>query len=142
MDGLPLYQRFARLIDALHKLRVSGKENGEWWEQHISTIESLVHHYFPSGSGFDGDSTLDISTSMKGWTEGKEQLVIYTEFHHMSEGMYTHWSGITIYVTPSLMFDVDYTIIVDDPPEDDPEGFEDYVIDVFNEILTKQERVD
>jgi hypothetical protein len=79
--------------------------NSEWSRKHRERIETLVQKHFPSGSGFDVGTGIDLDAS------SEEKLVLHTSFHHMNEGgMYDGWTDHIIRVYPSLAFGFRTTI--------------------------------
>ena len=96
MQQRKLVQVLAQKVDARLNCQKSG--NTEWFDKHEDAIIEFIKNYFPSGSGFDNGTTIDLEKSTG------EKLVFHTNFHHMTEhGMYDGWTEHTISVTASLM---------------------------------------
>lgn len=128
MQNVKMYQKLARLVAA--RLNCAKCENWEWFEKHEAAIGKLMSDHFPSGSGFDGDSNVDLEASTP------EKFVIRTEYHHMDEhGGYDGWSALTVTVKPSLAFgfNVKLTGIKRKYAHD-----RDYFEEVLAEFLDKQ----
>ena len=93
-----LYSELASTVDAMHRCEEKPEQYGEWASKHADAINTLVHKYMPSGSGFDCGTQLDCIESHA------EKLVFTTSFHHMNDGgYYDGWTEHTITVTPSFI---------------------------------------
>jgi hypothetical protein len=119
MEKRILYQELARLVDArLNCAEKMGRLNPnavsadipmveneyhqtkEWFEKHGEQIKQLVADFFPSGSGWDCGTKIDLDNSHA------DKLVLYGDYHHMNDGgFYDGWTSHTLTVTPSLCFD-------------------------------------
>ena len=122
-DTTPLYRKLASLVQAIENCKKSG--NDAWLENHSATLRELEND-LPHGSGFDCGTQIDLDNCTP------ECLSLNTEFHHMEDGMYTHWTSHNIQVTPSLQFG--FTLDISNPDGADCD-FLDYAYDTFNEIL-------
>ncbi len=119
---MKVYQSLARACGALHRCEQSG--NTEWqtkWENQI--LEQLED--FPSGSGFDNGTKIDLEAS------NDEILVFHTAFHHMNDnGMYDGWTEHTVTVTPSLGLDFHLKI-----SGRDRNDIKEYISECFSTVL-------
>ncbi len=98
-----LYQEFASLVQA--RRNCIATNNGQWRDNHESTIFTLCKNFMPSGSGVDCGTKIDLDASTG------ERLVFDMEYHHMNEnGMYDGWTTHRIIVKPSLSFGLDIRI--------------------------------
>jgi len=92
-----IYETLARKIQARANCHTSG--NAEWFERHTEDIRAIVREKFPSGSGFDNGTSIDLDASTA------EKLVFTGSFHHMDDvGSYSHWTDHRVTVRPSLAF--------------------------------------
>ena len=75
-------------------------QKNEWFETHGECIAQLVSDFFPSGSGWDCGTKIDLDNSHA------DKLVFYGDYHHTNDGgFYDGWTSHTLTVTPSLVFD-------------------------------------
>lgn len=120
---MKLYAKIATLLDA--RKRCSDTGNTEWSARHTETIEALVQHNLPHGSGFDIGTKIDFDKSTP------SKLVFRTSFHHMNEhGMYDGWTDHTVTVRPSLAFGCTLTI-----GGRDRNDIKDYITESFSHAL-------
>lgn len=121
---MKLYQAIARNIN--NSINHQDERDNVW----IDNLEIIINDHFPSGSGFDGETYIDIEKSTA------EKIVIYTEYHHMNEnGYYDGWSRLKIVVKPSLLWDYSFKIT----------GIKrkysidrDYFMDIIGDFLEKE----
>ena len=119
----PIYQKLAQLIAAAHRCRESS--NPEWFARHVDTAREIVSEHFPSGSGFDSGTELDVSRSTG------DKLVFTTAFHHTDEhGSYDGWTNHDVIVRASLQHG--FTVRVTGRDRND---IKDYIAEMFAESL-------
>ena len=124
---MKIYQRLSNLISA--RANCIKHKNLEWFEKHEDTILNIVKDKFPSGSGFDSGTEIDLKSSTP------EKLVFGTSFHHMNEnGMYDGWTEHTVTVKASLMYG--HKVGVSGRNRND---IKEYISQVFGEILDTEE---
>lgn len=125
MQAKPLYQEMASLLLAMQNCRESG--NIEWCNRHESRLLDLVKNHLPSGSGFDGGTSIDIDAS------SPDRLIFDTAFHHMNEsGYYDGWTGHSVIVKPSLAFGFELRIT-----GQDRNYIKDYIVECFHATLSE-----
>lgn len=116
------YQVIARTLGALKRCIDSG--NTEWIERHSDRLKTLLED-FPSGSGFDCGTKLDLDSLEP------DKLIFTTSFHHMNEsGMYDGWTEHAVIVTPSM--ELGYRLRITGR---DRNGIKEMIGDVFSECL-------
>jgi len=129
----PLYKVLALLVDARLRCLEGQQDRDEsskayWMEmayRHKQDIADLVKDYMPSGSGFDGGTTIDFGGSTG------DRLVFETAFHHMDDGgSYDGWTEHRVTVRSSLMFD--FTLTVSGKNRN---GIKDLIHEVFHAAL-------
>jgi hypothetical protein len=119
----PLYQRLARLVDAVANCKKHG--NDVWEPKHRALVETLVERYMPSGSGFDAGTKIDWQRS------GADRLVFTTSYHHMNDGgFYDGWTEHVVTVKPSLAFGISLSVGGRDRGD-----IKNYIGDCFDEAL-------
>lgn len=129
---LPLYQQFAGALDARTNVltRCFGSELNDHERsvvEHWDAILDALGEELPSGSGFDGDSSLV-------WHESTpDRLVFTTSFHHMTEGTYDGWTQHAVVLRPSLVHGIE--IQVTGRNRDD---IFDHVAEVFESALREE----
>jgi hypothetical protein len=112
------YRELARMCGAYHRCVASG--NTEWEAKWKEQINAIVEN-FPSGSGFDSGTELDLDAS------NDEKLTFTTSFHHMNDdGMYDGWTEHVVIVTPSL--GLDYHLKISGR---DRNGIKEYISECF-----------
>ena len=75
---MKVYQKMARLVD--------WNPTGEYLDSKNEQMEDLVKNYLPSGSGFDGDISIDEKST-------DEKIILRVEYHHLDiNGFYDGWS--------------------------------------------------
>jgi hypothetical protein len=115
---MKLYKQLAKACGAYH--RCVETKNEEWQDKWSDQIKEMMDQ-FPSGSGFDNGTHIDLDAS------GDDKLVFNTSFHHMDEnGMYDGWTEYTVTITPSL--GLDYRIKVSGRDRND---IKEYIADSF-----------
>jgi hypothetical protein len=118
----PLYQAIAATASALAYLE-EHNSTSEWrarWARVLAVLETRL----PRGSGFDCGTRIDRERS------GAARLVLSTEFHHMDDTGYTHWTSHRITVRPDFLDG--FSIAVSGR---DTNGFKDYCAEEFNTAL-------
>ena len=91
---MKLYQELAKACGAYNRCVTSG--NAEWERKWKDQIDEMLEE-FPSGSGFDNGTQIDLDAS------DDDKLMFTTAFHHMNDGgMYDGWTEHTVIVTGSL----------------------------------------
>ena len=123
---MKVYQKMARLVD--------WNPTGEYLDSKNEQMEDLVKNYLPSGSGFDGDISIDEKSTDK-------KIILHVEYHHMNDnGFYDGWSTFKIIITPSLAYD--YSLVVKGETVVKKyfyDGvFKNYIIDTFMPYLDKE----
>lgn len=94
---MKVYKELARACGAYHRCVASN--NTEWEANWKSKIDGILEG-FPSGSGFDSGTKIDLDSS------NDEKLTFTTAFHHINDcGMYDGWTEHTVTITPSLGLD-------------------------------------
>lgn len=119
MHTMKLYRALARRLAAVLRC------NADWRDAHEQRIAELVD-MLPHGSGIDGVRQLDRERTTP------NKLVFTVEYHHMNEGMYTHWSTLRVTVKPSLAFDIDVGVTGTDADT------RDYIGTLFAEALQRE----
>lgn len=93
-----LAKTIASTLQAIRSCEKSG--NKEWLDRHSARLDALAR-YLPSGSGFDNGTQIDAAHCTR------SKLVFETSFHHMTEGVYTHWTDHTVAVRATFLgFDI------------------------------------
>jgi len=116
------YERLARVVGA--RLSCIENDNEVWAETHEDTIDKIMKG-FPSGSGFDSGTTIDLQNSTG------EKLIFLTSYHFMDEmGGYDGWEDYKIIVTPSLCFSINVKVV-----GKNRDAIKDYIGDIFFESL-------
>ena len=123
---MKVYQKMARLVD--------WNPTGGYIISKNEQMEDLVKNYLPSGSGFDGDTSIDEKSTDK-------KIILHVEYHHMNDnGFYDGWSTFKIIITPSLAYD--YSLVVKGETVVKKyfyDGvFKNYIIDTFMPYLDKE----
>lgn len=120
-----LYSELALAIEARKNCEASN--NQEWFKKWTARINELVD-LLPSGSGIDSGTKMDLDASHG------EKIVLYTSFHHMSDGgYYDGWTEHTIVVTPSFTSKVNLRI-----SGRDRNDIKDYLHGVYFDALTSE----
>jgi hypothetical protein len=121
-----LYSELAQAISAYHNC--IKLDNTEWRDKWEDRVEYLAKNHLPSGSGFDGGTTVDIDSSHG------DKLVLSTGYHHMNDGgVYDGWTYHTVTVTPSFIGD--FNIRVSGRNRNDVKN---YIGDQFYYDLTRE----
>ena len=97
-------------------------------------FDRLVKEHLPSGSGFDGETSVDIS-------QFPQQLVVTTDFHLMDQhGFYSGWYTVRIGVAADWGgFDVPFTEVVRSPADaEDVAGDVDYIVEAVIHALNNE----
>lgn len=127
----PVYKVLANCIQArLNFLNSDDTSDNamQWVDTHEEKIAEIVEHLFPSGSGFDNGTKLNLQKSTG------EKLVFETSYHHMNDaGFYTEWTDHTITVTPSLLHD--FHVHITGKNVNDTK---DYIVECFNTSLIEE----
>jgi hypothetical protein len=99
-----VYQKLASTFMAYQNCIVSG--NQEWKDKHEKTINDIMEHNLPNGSGFDIGISFDFENSKD------NKLIMLSSYHLMNDnGMYDGWIDFKIIVKPSLAFGFTLDII-------------------------------
>jgi len=123
---MKVYQKIATCLQAMENCRKTG--NDEWLVKHRETIDDLVCHRLPSGSGWDNGTELDYDASTP------DKIVLTGAFHHMDEnGSYDGWTYHKIIVTGSLANEIDISITGRDRND-----IKEYLHQVFDAALTEE----
>lgn len=126
MRKAPLYKAIAGTLQAYKNCIDNG--NKEWEEKHEELLEEFQGNYYPSGSGFDNGTKLDIAASTS------NNLVFHTAFHHMNEnGFYTGWTDHTVKVSPDFVHTLD--IKISGPNKND---IKEFIHEEFYNFLTQE----
>jgi hypothetical protein len=123
---MKVYQKMARLVD--------WNPTGSYIISKNEQMEDLVKNYLPSGSGFDGDISIDEKSTDK-------KIILHVEYHHMNDnGFYDGWSTFKLIIVPSLAYD--YSLVVKGETVVKKyfyDGvFKNYIIDTFMPYLDKE----
>lgn len=119
------YQRLSNLIMARENCIKAG--NLEWAKKHEEAIHVILSH-FPSGSGFDTGTKIDLTRSTP------EKLVFGVSFHHMNEnGMYDGWTAHTVTVKASLLYGVMFVI-----SGRNRDNIKDHITEIFSDVLEEE----
>ncbi len=131
---MKLYQSLARLVGAIHTTNEKcGLSDNPVLAMHEDKLELYTELYFPSGSGFDGGTVLDMVNSTP------EKLLFKSAYHLMNEnGYYAGWLDLTITVTSSLLFDYKISIKGQFSKHKEAVGLKEYIDDVFSAMLDKE----
>jgi hypothetical protein len=99
----PLYKAIASTLDAYKRCIETG--NKEWEDKHGELLEEFQGNYYPSGSGFNQGTTLDLEKSTP------NKLVFHTAFHHMDgSGFYDGWTQHTVNISPDFVHTLNISI--------------------------------
>lgn len=98
-----VYKRIAQLTNVIDHCLNSNSDT--WFEScniHEDKLDKIINDIFPSGSGFDGGTTIDYRKCIK------NRIVIDSAYHHMDHnGYYANWEHFEIIITPNLAHDYD-----------------------------------
>lgn len=126
MTTTQLYADIAARIEARLNCINANPRNTEWESKHEQQVLEWVKEFFPSGSGFDCGTKIDLDAS------SADKLVFNTSFHHMNDcGMYDGWTEHTVTVKPSLAHGFSVTIT-----GRDRNGIKEYMHDCFYTALS------
>ncbi len=121
-----LYVSMARAVSARRRCLESGNDYAAEWDKRLKEWADR----FPSGSGFDSGTELDLDASTG------EKLVFHTSFHHMNDGgFYDGWTEHTVTVRPSLEMGIRLTV-----SGRDRNDIKNYIHEMFNDILSTTEK--
>jgi hypothetical protein len=124
MYSLPMARVLALLVDQY--LRCCETGNKEREDKSKARIEYLVSEYFPSGSGWDNGTKIQLEDCTA------DKIVLCGAFHHMNnDGYYVGWTEHTITVKASLAHVFDLRISGLDRNE-----IKDYLAEMFSDILS------
>lgn len=87
-------------------------------------ILSIVKEYLPSGSGIDTGTKICFERSRQ------NKIVLFCEYHHMTNGFYDGWTAHYITIRPSFQG------IRIDISGKDRNGIKDYLYDTYHAALT------
>lgn len=124
---MKIYQALARTIGA--RLRClewaeQGRDMTQAIQAHDEAIKTMMED-FPSGSGFDNGTEIDLDDSTG------EKLVFTTAYHHMNDGgMYDGWTEHIVTVVPSL--EMEYRLRIRGSDRND---IKDYIAEQFHACL-------
>ena len=123
---MKVYQKMARLVD--------WNPTGSYIISKNEQMEDLVKNYLPSGSGFDGDISIDERST-------DEKIIIRVEYHHMdTNGFYDGWSTFKVIITASMAYNYCMQVKGESVVRKYfyHVGFDDFVISVFRDCLDKE----
>ena len=123
---MKVYQKMARLVD--------WNPTGSYIISKNEQMEDLVKNYLPSGSGFDGDISIDEKST-------DEKIIIHVEYHHMDiNGFYDGWSTFKVIITASMAYNYCMQVKGESVVRKYfyHVGFDDFVISVFRDCLDKE----
>ena len=123
---MKVYQQLARLVDR--------NPTGEYLDSKNEQMEDLVKNYLPSGSGFDGDISIDEKSTDK-------KIILHVEYHHMNDnGFYDGWSTFKVIITASMAYNYSMQVKGESVVRKYfyHVGFDDFVISVFRDCLDKE----
>lgn len=129
MEAKPIYKILANFVSSYKHWIVKHPDVADVFED---AIEKLVRAEFPSGSGFDSGTTLDLEKS------SATKLVFLTAYHHMNDGgYYDGWSeNIKVVITASLRYAFDMRVT--GIRRKDRWHLQDYIVETFNYVLEKE----
>jgi len=117
------YEKLAQTVSG--RLNCIERGNTEWEGIHEDVIRDIVKNGFPSGSGFDSGTYLDLEYSTS------EKLIFYTSYHFMDKmGGYDGWENYKIVVTASLVAGCNVKVV-----GKNRDNIKDYIGDIFWEAL-------
>ena len=91
-------------------------------------LEKLVRDKFPSGSGFDSGTKLDIDNAHP------NRYTFRVDFHHMNDGgYYDGWTEHMVIVTPDMQFDFDARVTGRNRNQ-----IKDYIGETFHQLLNSE----
>ena len=123
---MKVYQQLARLVD--------WNPTGKYLDSKNKRVEDLVKNYLPSGSGFDGDISIDEKST-------DEKIILRVEYHHMDiNGFYDGWSTFKVIITASMAYNYCMQVKGESVVRKYfyHVGFDDFVISVFRDCLDKE----
>lgn len=123
MEEMTVATAIATALGAWESCQQTG--NIEWekrWEKRLDALDRIL----PSGSGLDVGCNVDRDKSTS------RQIVLWTSYHHMTEGMYDGWTEHKILA----WYDLACGLVVDVRGRD-RNGIKDYLADVFGLALTE-----
>ena len=123
---MKVYQKMARLVD--------WNPTGGYIISKNEQMEDLVKNYLPSGSGFDGDISIDEKST-------DEKIIIHVEYHHMDiNGFYDGWSTFKVIITASMAYNYSMQVKGESVVRKYfyHVGFDDFVMSVFRDCLDKE----
>ena len=123
---MKVYQKMARLVD--------WNPTGSYIISKNEQMEDLVKNYLPSGSGFDGDISIDEKST-------DEKIIIHVEYHHMDiNGFYDGWSTFKVIITASMAYNYSMQVKGESVVRKYfyHVGFDDFVISAFRDCLDKE----
>lgn len=100
---MKIYEKIANLQEA--RLQCLKSENKVWEDKHTKSLIDILSKSELSGSGLDSGTTFDYDNSIG------EKLIFHSAYHVMNDGgYYTHWINFSVTVTPSLCFNILFSI--------------------------------
>ena len=121
-----MYQKLARLVGAINSCE---ETSNPYLTMHEANLQHIQDEYFPSGSGFDGETSLDTDISHP------ERLVFNSSYHIMKDGFYDGWVEFTVAVNPSLAQGFKLTVKGKFAKNND---LKEYIHETFSHMLDKE----
>ena len=124
-----IVQRLAILITA--RLNCIESKNEIWQGAHEYSIKEILKDRLPSGSGIDGETTIDYAKSKS------DRIVIKSSYHVINEvGFYKGgWIDYRVIITPSLQFGFELNIVGNFSAKKQL-GLRDYLYEVYEHALS------
>jgi len=123
-------QRLSGLIRARLNHIKNKNDNGQG--AHEYSIEAIIEHRLPHGSGIDRKTTLDYEKSKP------DRIVLHNSYHVMDEnGYYAGWVDYRVIITPSLQFGYEINIIGNFSSNIESFGVKDYLYSTYEYALSE-----
>jgi hypothetical protein len=110
-------------LDNLNRSGASDTKTGPHRERCLANMRQIERDFLPSGSGFDTGTRISVAST-------PQKIFLNTDFHHMDETGYTHWTTHRVTVRPEFL---GINIKVSGP---DTNNFKDFAIEIFETALT------
>jgi hypothetical protein len=121
-----VYKEIASILIAIGNCATSNNET--WAYIWPNVLDDIIKNYLPHGSGIDNGVTVNKDKS------SPNKIVLEFGFHEMdSNGYYCGWADYTLYVRPSLAFDIDLKL-----HGRDYNGLKDYLYELFQYMLMRE----
>ena len=122
-----VYKEIASILIAIGG-NCAKSSNTEWAKIWPEVLDYIIDNYLPHGSGIDNGIRINKDKS------SANKIVLEFGFHKMdSNGSYCGWQDYTLYIRPSLAFDIDLRL-----RGRDYQGLKDYLYELFQYSLTRE----